>query len=222
MQSFVLNLKEIFFFFFLSDSFLQTNSQTRVHEVQLLFKEELASEALVLNYKNEPIPQRLFFSKKTHKHSQYVTWPFIWEEHSAVVRPPIFIQGYNLEILSFFSLCLRQILLQLYGELPWRVREKPYWRCKRKSSCSRLSSLHLSATLIKLKEWLSWPHMPGTANKWAQQLGIITAVLLWSGALPDSFSNLCTSSPDTLLAEQADGGFECEGWTEQLWVSAAG
>lgn len=62
--------------------------------------------------------------------------------------------------------------------------------------------------------------MLGIANKCAQQLAIRTAVLLRSDALPDSYGNLCTSSSDTLLAEQADGGFECEGWTEQLWVSA--
>lgn len=62
--------------------------------------------------------------------------------------------------------------------------------------------------------------MLGITNKCAQQLAIRTAVLLRSDALPDSCGNLCTSSSDTLLAEQADGGFEYEGWTEQLWVSA--
>lgn len=74
--------------------------------------------------------------------------------------------------------------------------------------------------LINLKEWLNWPHMLGIANKCAQQLVIRTAVLLWSDALPGSYGNSCTSSSDTLLAEPADGGLECEGWTEQLWVSA--
>ncbi len=64
----------------------------------------------------------------------------------------------------------------------------------------------LSAHLIKLEEWLIWPHMLGIANKWAQQLAIRTEVLLWSDALPDSYDYLCTSSPDTLLAEPADGG----------------
>lgn len=49
--------------------------------------------------------------------------------------------------------------------------------------------------------------MLSIANKWAQQLAITTAVLLWSDALPDSYGNLWRSSRDTLLAEQADGGY---------------
>lgn len=162
----------------------------------------------VLNYKHDPSPQR-------HFQENPQTWPrcnmpHIWVAYCVVIAP-IFIQGCNLERLSFFSrlsLTNPPVSRRFIGSKKRHIENA---KGKQLLGLSvRLSSLHLSTCLIKWKEWLNWPRVLGGANKWALQLAIRPAARLWSDALPDSYGNLCTS-PDTLLAELADGGFECEG-----------